>query len=178
LHKLFIIIINNFERGKIMNKIFALMIGGLFLALVSLFFYNLYGKAQTEVPDYPIENIAPVEEVNTGSISPVIYEAPTYLEAMRYAGARRGLVFLYFESDNCFHCDRMKPVLADRKVKEAFHQEGVCTIYRDNISRNRILARKFNVTATPTYIVLDQFGRVVKRGLGYKSPNELINWLD
>lgn len=89
---------------------------------------------------------------------------------------REKLTLVYIRSDGrikCPHCDKMEQHTFEHpKVRE--HLAANHTVVKTS---GRDADRRYNVTQYPTYILLDSRGREVRRGTGYREPEEFLLWL-
>lgn len=82
--------------------------------------------------------------------------------------------FVFVSSKSCAWCDKMeRTTFAHPKVAETMAER-----YTYAKVSGKDAAKRYNVTALPTYIILDSEGREVRRGSGYRSPEEFLAWLD
>ncbi len=96
--------------------------------------------------------------------------------AMRIAASRNQLVLLHFTSDNCVPCRRLETnVFSDaifgRSVAEAYVPVKI------NVTLNPDLARRFQVTAWPTDIIVAPDGHEVHRMVSQQDTNQYLNIL-
>lgn len=110
----------------------------------------------------------------------VLFQLNIYLQSKRMVGRQapqvgesavpdQGRELIYFHSPRCGPCRRMTPVI------DALADQGEPVISVD-ISRDLESARKYNVRATPTTILV-QDGRIEKVLLGPQSPKKLKSLL-
>lgn len=81
-----------------------------------------------------------------------------------------GCTLLYFHSPNCAPCRRMSPIV------DALAAEHYAVVSVD-ISQDPETARKFNVRATPTTILVEQ-GMIKRVQLGFLPGEKLKEMLD
>lgn len=95
-----------------------------------------------------------------------------------------------FEADWCAPCIRMRPHFKSAAVKKALSLYAKNTVgtpatnpyYGDHkfvidADRDRDWVIKYKVVALPTILILDSQNRVVKRGTGYMSEAQLLDFL-
>lgn len=95
----------------------------------------------------------------------VLIATPADVPSAPQAG-RGEPVLLDFHSDSCAPCRAMRPAIA--KLAEAGYP-----IRSVNVGRDGELARRYNVTAVPTFIVVDEEGRALGRVEGARPASEL-----
>lgn len=96
--------------------------------------------------------------------------------AMAEAGTSGKNVVLDFYLDGCPPCEAMdKFVLSTHEVRSAL--AGMIPV-RLNGAKHREVARRYNVMATPTYIVVNPAGESLARTEGYMSTDEFIAFLN
>jgi len=84
------------------------------------------------------------------------------------------LQLVYVTSAKCVWCDKMKRnTIANAKVADRLGKEFV---YIEANGKDAV--GRYNVTAVPTYILLSPEGKEVRRGTGYRTPEEFLAWLD
>ena len=98
-----------------------------------------------------------------------------YASALRDAGATRRHVIIAFYSEGCPPCAAMdRTVLGTPEVREALL--GYVPIRLD-VNRDREAAQRYQVVATPTFVVINEAGTVLARREGYQSVEELVAFL-
>lgn len=86
--------------------------------------------------------------------------------------AKQQLIFV--TSSRCIWCDRMKRnTFANAKVAERIGRDFT---YAETSGKDA--NQRYTVTGFPTYLILDSSGKELRRGTGYRSPDEFIAWLD
>ena len=81
---------------------------------------------------------------------------------------KKGVVFIDFFADWCMPCLMMAPVIDD--VSENFKEK--VKFGKVNVEDNQEIARKFNVSSIPNFIILKN-GKVVENFVGGISEEEL-----
>lgn len=81
---------------------------------------------------------------------------------------------MYFGASWCAPCRQMKKTLSDADVSVAMKQIRFASY---DIDKDKKRAAEWNVSAVPTYILLDPAGKELRRASGYKTPGEFIAWL-
>jgi len=90
---------------------------------------------------------------------------------------------LYFGADWCPPCQRMRgEVFSQQRVAEAIEQDFVpvkmdLTDRSATDSRAHQMARRFQVRAVPTLILLSPQGEVLARRAGYIPADQLLSWM-
>jgi thioredoxin 1 len=86
--------------------------------------------------------------------------------------AKKGLVFVDFFADWCMPCVMMAPVIEE--IAENF--SGKIKFGKVNVNDNEVLARKFNVSSIPNFVVLKD-GKMVDQFVGAQDAEEIENRL-
>lgn len=81
--------------------------------------------------------------------------------------------FVQFSSEFCTPCRRTNALL----TKVSAEREGVTHVELD-VDEHLDLVRRFNVTRTPTVLVLDPDGVVTRRIVGAPSPQDITQLLE
>jgi len=98
-----------------------------------------------------------------------------YGAALRDAGATSRHVVIAFYSEGCPPCAAMdRTVLGTREVREALL--GYLPVRLD-VNRHREPALRYQVFATPTFVVTDEAGRQLAQRQGYQSKEEFVAFL-
>jgi thioredoxin-related protein len=88
------------------------------------------------------------------------------------APAKKQLV--YVGSKACAYCLKMQVnTLGNAKVKEEISANYV---FIDASGKDG--AKRYSVTVYPTYILMNSDGTEIKRGVGYRGPEEFLAWLN
>ena len=82
--------------------------------------------------------------------------------------AKSGLVFIDFFAEWCMPCVMMAPIVEE--VSESF--KGKIKFGKVNVGDNEALARKFNVSSIPNFVLLKD-GKVVENFVGAMDADEL-----
>jgi len=84
-------------------------------------------------------------------------------------------VLVYFSARWCGFCEHMrKTTLSDERVQSAMQNFVPVKI---DIDEHQPLAIQYQVHGLPGYALLDENGRVIKRGEGWQEPVDFLNWL-
>jgi len=86
--------------------------------------------------------------------------------------AKNGLVFVDFFAEWCMPCLMMAPIVEE--VSEKF--SGKIKFAKVNVGENESLARKFNVSSIPNFVLLKD-GKVIESFVGAVDSEELENRL-
>lgn len=98
-----------------------------------------------------------------------------YEAALKDAGVTKRHVVIAFYSEGCPPCAAMdRTVLGTTKVREAL--AGYLPV-RIDVNRQREPAIRYQVFATPTFVVIDEAGRELARREGYQSIEEFVAFL-
>lgn len=98
-----------------------------------------------------------------------------YEAALRDAGATSRHVVIAFYSEGCPPCAAMdRTVLGSPEVREAL--SGFLPVRLD-VNRHSEPARRYQVFATPTFVVTDQAGQPLAQRQGYQSKEEFVAFL-
>lgn len=101
--------------------------------------------------------------------------ATSYKDAIQKANELNKDVFIFFTSDKCSWCDKMK--------KETFEDDKIIKLmskfifFECNFKENTTLFLKHKVISTPTCIIINKDEKVIKSDKGFKNPDELSNWI-
>jgi thioredoxin 1 len=83
---------------------------------------------------------------------------------------KKGLVFIDFFAEWCMPCLMMAPVIEE--LGEKF--EGKVKFGKVNVGDNEVLARKFNVSSIPNFVLFKD-GKPIEQFVGAMSSEELEN---
>jgi thioredoxin 1 len=86
---------------------------------------------------------------------------------------KKGIVFIDFFADWCMPCVMMAPIVED--VSKSF--AGKIKFGKVNVNDNENLARKFDVSSIPTFIVFKD-GKKIEEFTGAMDGNELEDKLN
>lgn len=175
------------EVLKMSNKQLAIIAGVLFVAVLTVFatkehFVGPHTEHQnwSEWNNAPIlgnpepikeEEAPPAEEFHGPQLSP-----KTFREALIEADRSKKNIFLYFETDECTWCEKMKATtFADPEVRK---QLADYVVYFCNAKEERVLSHKFSVHGVPCYYIINANQRILNKAQGYKSAKDFISWLN
>lgn len=84
-------------------------------------------------------------------------------------------VLLVFHADWCGWCKRLdKDTLRHDDVRKVLSKY---LVYRIDVDRYRRLIKVYKVGPVPAYILISKEGKILKRGEGYRSPQEFLEFL-
>jgi thioredoxin 1 len=78
----------------------------------------------------------------------------------------------YFTASWCGPCRQVKPIVKDINVE---YGREVFTII--DIDKDQNLSNKYTVRSVPTFIIVDQDGKQLKRCIGSQTKQNLLNFL-
>lgn len=165
-----------------MNKILFLAI--LFCISIGIYFKKTSNQNVKE-PEKPFIKEPKIEiQPDTGPEIPLKFEPKvipitpkeikTYADALAMAKISNKPIFLYFGGENCHWCTKMKTTFNDTQVKEQLNNYIVLMIDK---SKNNDLAKKFNVSGIPCYLIIQSDETISAKDSGYKTPSDFSNWL-
>lgn len=110
-------------------------------------------------------------------IKPDIHLDPnSYKEAFEIAKKRNCPVFLFFETNHCSWCKKMKDeTFSNAKVRDKLSN---FVVYICNADEDRNLSRKYNISGVPAYFILSKTEQVIKRDAGFKNVEQFSRWID
>lgn len=74
-----------------------------------------------------------------------------------------------FESDDCHPCHLMKPIYS-----QACEKTSIRPI---TISANSVWAEIFNITAVPSFVLMSNEGKELRRTQGVMSKDQMVKWI-
>jgi thioredoxin 1 len=96
-------------------------------------------------------------------------------EEAKPAPKKKPLVtFLELGAETCVPCKMMKPVMKDIQDE---YKDKIDVIFHD-ITKDREIAKKYNVRVMPTQIFLDKDGKEFHRHEGFYPKDEIIKIVD
>jgi thiol:disulfide interchange protein len=103
-------------------------------------------------------------------------EPKSYQEALSMSKKNGKQIFLFFHADWCHWCKKMeRETLSKEEVKQALSNY---IVYFVDTGKESSVARKYVTGGIPTYVITNHTEIVSKRGSGYKSSRDFINWLN
>lgn len=85
-------------------------------------------------------------------------------------------VLLFFIDTNCDWSDKFYETIKDNDVNK-FLSDNDYLKYYVNIDQDPDLFKKYKVSSTPWYVIIDENEKVLKTGSGYKQKREFLLWL-
>ena len=91
------------------------------------------------------------------------------------AGARKKWVIIFFTSNSCQWCQKMKKEVFPNVTMPEFE---IFTINTD-VGNNSSIADGFQVTSLPSYFIFNQTAdRTLAKGTGFKNADEFSDWIN
>jgi hypothetical protein len=98
-----------------------------------------------------------------------------FAAAQAEAQRTRKPMMAYFTASWCGYCQDMhRTTWSDKRVEQALGNYVPVMI---DVDEHADLARRFNISAMPSYAVLDEQGKVLRQGEGYLPARDFISWL-
>lgn len=114
----------------------------------------------------------PSEEIELDEI----VEVDSYSEALKKSSELGKPVLVFFTSDTCEFCQKMKSnTLTDEKVKKALR--GYIFVYV-NTQKSRDGVNTFGVTVLPSYVITNHKEEELKSGSGFMNSQSFAEWLN
>lgn len=98
----------------------------------------------------------------------------SYEDSLSLAKKSDKKILVFFTGDYCSWCKKQKLVLSNKEVSKKLENYIVCYV---DVSKNRSIAKKYNVSSIPSYFVTDKDENIIKEGNGYKQEKEFLGWL-
>jgi thioredoxin-related protein len=93
------------------------------------------------------------------------------------AGAEGKPMVVFFFTTWCGYCKKMdRETWKDPAVIDEMSRNFIAS--RVDVERSEQLAVPFGIETYPTIVMLDGGGREISRAVGYRTPRELLRWLD
>ena len=106
------------------------------------------------------------------------FRSISFDEALQAAKKEKKLVFIDFYTDWCGPCKRMaREVFPQKSVGDYFNAKFVC-LKLNAEKEGADLAKKYNVKAYPTYVVLDADGKQRMETAGAMGPDEFVSKIE
>ena len=84
------------------------------------------------------------------------------------------LQLIYATSKTCIWCDRMeRNTLSQAKVQERLARDFTFAKVSGKDAETR-----YSIKGYPSYLILNADGNELRRGTGYRTPEEFLMWLD
>ncbi len=105
----------------------------------------------------------------------IVFKDIPYARLFETAAAEKKMVFMYFHFDGCGACVKMeKTAFRDKEVADFYNSGFECfnvnTMKDEGIETNKI----FNVRAHPTFLFLDDKGKILHKIVGVFSPDSFL----
>ena len=100
---------------------------------------------------------------------------PTYDEAINLAEKSNKKVLLYFGTEWCGYCKKMKTLFEDKDVGDRLDKFVFLKLDADKETH---LKKKFSVKAIPDYMIIDKDNNIIKRNKGYLNKDSFMKWLE
>ena len=132
-----------------------------------------WGNSQEQVePEPQVEPQDPKVEPQ----APINKDPQSYEEALKMAKEQDKTVFLFFSTESCGWCVKMKQnTLSDDDVKKILSDY---IIYYADASKEVELRRKYDVSGVPNYFIIDKNEKIIKEGIGYKGEESFKKWIE
>ena len=105
--------------------------------------------------------------------NPPVNAPRTYADTLTLARQNNKPILLFFSASSCAPCQQMKRELTPSLPSLV----GQLYWLEVDTATNADLCRKYNVTATPTYVIINTQEQVIKTGAGYRSVQAFGEWL-
>lgn len=103
------------------------------------------------------------------------FEELTLEQALAKAKKENKLVFLDAYAEWCGPCKMMdRTTFKSEKVGEAFNKSFINIKIDMEKGEGPLIARKYQVSAYPTFFILNPDGKMVKRVVGYHKEDQLL----
>lgn len=83
---------------------------------------------------------------------------------------------LFFVDINCDWSDKFYETIKDNDVNN-FLKDNNYLKYYVNIDKDYEIFKKYNILSTPSYVIIDENEKVIKKGSGYKPKIEFLWWI-
>jgi thiol-disulfide isomerase/thioredoxin len=102
--------------------------------------------------------------------------ASSYEDALKKSEELGRPVLLFFESQSCTWCQKMKSeTLADTNVRNLMKNYIYCTI---DAGTNRTVAAKYSIQYVPAFVITNSTGVSLKSGQKYMSVEAFATWVN
>lgn len=99
----------------------------------------------------------------------------SYESALKDSANYKKPILIFMEADWCSWCKKMeRQTLTDSNVKEAMKK---FVFLKVNVDREQSVYRKFGGNGIPCYAITNSKEETLKKGAGFKSPDEFVSWL-
>jgi thiol:disulfide interchange protein DsbD len=147
-------------------------------------FDSIENKVKETVVTLPIEEQKKVEKVKVEKKEELLFKEVTSLARLEFfkidAFVNKKLLMVYFYSDNCYYCEKMKKeTFSDFRVQEALKKSY--SSVRINYSQHKQAFKKiFHLSATPAIVFFDREGNKIEDEsfYGYQGAEDFYNKIE
>ena len=118
--------------------------------------------------------LAPTQSFSQEKIITVSLNSPDYEESLKIAKESNKKVFLLFYGEFCGPCNSIKEELMKPEVLQVLDEYVVCYV---DLVKEKDLRKKYGVKSVPTFFIIDQNEKIIKKESGYKDAKYMMNWL-
>jgi thiol-disulfide isomerase/thioredoxin len=105
----------------------------------------------------------------------IIFQNLSYSEALLLSSSEKKMIFIDAYASWCNPCKMLeKKVFSDEKVADYFNKNFICLRYDIEKGEGVNMAIKLNVEAMPSLYFIDSHDNVIKKSVGYKDANKLL----
>jgi thioredoxin-related protein/Tfp pilus assembly protein PilF len=98
-------------------------------------------------------------------------------EARSYALIEKKNILLYIIHNNCGDCNSMiQGVIQQPDIIKTMNDQFICMMI--NVFENPEVWSEYNISWTPSFLILDESGKEIFRTVGIKNRDEFKSWLD
>ena len=99
-------------------------------------------------------------------------------EAMEEASKQNKPVFIYGHTDWCGYCTKMnKSTFLEKEVDDYMNANYINLSYDMEKGEGTYIRNKFGLNSYPAYVLLDNKGKVIDIGFGYRSAEGFMNFV-
>ncbi|WP_019988552.1 thioredoxin family protein [Rudanella lutea] len=104
------------------------------------------------------------------------FNSASWAEVLKKAKAENRLIFLDAYASWCGPCKMLqKNVFTQKEVGDYFNKKFINVKIDMERGEGPMLAQRYPLEAYPTLFFINGNGKVVKKAIGYMSPDELLN---
>lgn len=104
----------------------------------------------------------------------VVNNEDNYNEVLKLSEKSNKNIILMFTGESCSWCKKQKEVFSNKEVSKKLEEYILCYV---NVSKNKSLSKKHNVSSIPKCVMINKNEKVLKESNGYKNEKEFLNWL-